>query len=165
MKRLIRNTKRMFSDPAPLALGAFLCAVAGAALWVSGGSGWYVLRSAGREDRLPPLAALFIVWLLVYALYGFLLAAILLGRKEWGRNALALFGSVIGSWLLSLGWYAVYFCTRLGVFSLILLLLSAAAMLFALILLRRAPLLLLLAGLLILAVELVFFFLTFPSIL
>ena len=165
MKRLIRNTKRLFSDPAPLALGAFLCAVAGAALWVSGGSGWYAVKTAGRENRLPSLAVLFIVWLLIYALYGFLLAAILLGKREWGRNALALFGSVIGSWLLSLGWYAVYFCTRLNFFSLILLLLSASAMVFALILLRRAPLPLLLAGFLIFALEAVFFCLSIASIL
>ncbi len=165
MKRLLRNSMRMFSDPAPLALGAFLCAAAGAALWVSGGSAWYALQSAGREDRLPPLAAAFVIWLLVYGLYGFLLAAILLGRREWGRNALALFGSVIGSYLFSLGWYAVFFCTRMSLFGILLLLLSAAALLFALFLLRRAPIPLILAAILILAAQTVFICFAFASIL
>ncbi len=94
-------------------LCAFLCCMGGILLWVSGGSNAYWLRGGP-----VPIGGLFFLWLLIYGLTGLLLACLLLGERRC-----AALGLCTGAYVLMLCWYAVYFCTRLVMFSGLLLLL------------------------------------------
>ncbi len=163
MKKNRRGTAALLANPAPLGLGAFLAAVGGVLLWVSGGSGWYVVRSAGGE--LPPLMTVFVLWLLCYALYGFLMAAVVLGCVEQADRAGLALGALAASYLCSLIWYALFFCTRMVIFAGLILILAAAALIFAGIQFRRAPILTLAAAGVLLCAEIGFVCLTFTAIL
>ena len=163
MRKLKRELGFLLAYPAQIGLGAFLCAVGGVVLWVSGGSGWYYLKAG----QLPSLTAVFLLWTLLYALYGCLLAVILLTGKSILNPKAALVGAAAtaASYLLSLGWYAVFFCTRLQVFAAILLILAAAGLIAAAISMRRTLILTFLAFLVLIGSEFYFICLTFSAIL
>jgi len=94
----------------------------GILLWVSGGSNMYWFRG-GRI----PIGGLFLLWLLIYGLTGVLMACILLTEGSGCRGAnrsSILMGLCVVSYVFMLSWYAVYFCTRLLLFSAVLLILS-----------------------------------------
>lgn len=121
-------------------LAAFLCAIGGVMLWISGGSTWYILRGANDPWITLSLSGVFIVWLLTYGLVGVLLALVwLAGRSRICTVSVSLraFALIIASYLLMLLWYAIFFCTRLVIFSVILLLLSIIILAFVLLLTRR----------------------------
>lgn len=106
-------------------LCVFLCCMGGILLWVSGGSNHYHIRGAH-----VPVGVLFLIWLLIYGLTGVLLACILLTESNRcttpGRRIRSGFltGLCAAAYMFMLSWYAVYFCTRLILFSWILLTLS-----------------------------------------
>lgn len=118
-------------------LCAFLCCMGGILLWVSGGSNIYWMRGGGS------IGGLFFLWLLIYGLTGVLMACILLSEgslcpKSHGGVLLALCGA---AYVLMLCWYAVYFCTRLTLFSGILLILSILCIGAILVIMRKGFLL------------------------
>ena len=103
-------------------LCVFLCCMGGVLLWVSGGSNYYYIRGPHGSVGL-----LFLLWLVIYALTGLVLACILLtesnrcvSHSRRIRSGI-LTGLCVTSYLFMLCWYAVYFCTRLVLFSGILL--------------------------------------------
>lgn len=123
-----------------IALGAFLCAIGGIILWINGGSGWYVLNSLGNSNHTFSLTAVFIIWLLAYAIYGSRLAAIASGEGiscSDAKRSLTGFCLTAFAYLLDLVWYTVFFCTRLTWFALIILLLSLLLNIFVILLLKR----------------------------
>ena len=123
-------------------IAAFLAAMGGVLLWVSGGSGWYFYKTAGRDA--PSVAALFTLSLAVCGLCGLSGALIYV----WGRAVCPMKSvwpsvcMIAGAYLMHLGWYAAALCTRMTVFGGILAVtafgLAAASRLF----LRRPPALL-----------------------
>ena len=108
-----------------LLLSAFLAAAGGVVLWISGGSSWYFIRTASGSG--VGLGFIFSVWILTYALVGALMALLWLtysgGRRDF-RKTMPLFVLVTLSYLFMLVWYALFFCTRLAVFSAVILILS-----------------------------------------
>ena len=127
----MRNWKREFDflggGLVPLGVCAFLFAVGGALLWVCGGSGWYVLKAAGREA--PSVGGLFALSLAVCGLCGLLggLTAMAGYRLRPAGAVLPPLGLTAASYLFHLGWYAVFCCTRLMLFGGILAALSLLA--------------------------------------
>ena len=110
-------------------LGAFLGAMGCVLLWVSGGSGWYAVKAVRRP--LPPLVLLFVLSLLAGGFLGASAALVLRhsrecckGRGRGGRSGQLVF--IGAAYLFGLGWYAVFFCTRMCLFAAVLL---AAALL------------------------------------
>ena len=103
-------------------LGAFLAAAGCVMLWVSGGSGWYALKALRRS--LPPLGLLFTLSLLRAGFCGLAAAVcVVCGREGWRkkRRLPAAAGWIGAAYLFGLGWYAVFFCTRMILFGAVLL--------------------------------------------
>lgn len=111
--------------------GAFLAAAGCVILWVSGGSGWYPLKA--MRFPLPSLGFLFALSLFASGFCGLAGAlAVSCGaerRKKGcppfkpmpvssGRSAM---GWCAAAYLFGLGWYAVFFCTRMILFGAVLL--------------------------------------------
>ncbi len=124
LSQIKRELSFLIENAAVLGLGAFLCCAGGILLWVNGGSGGYFLR---RPWSGIGLTAAFLLWLSVYGLSGASLSMILLAERARlfrGNGAVTAFVLTSASYLLSLIWYALFFCTRLHLFAGILLALS-----------------------------------------
>lgn len=118
-------------DHAPAAaFSAFLCAMGGILLWVSGGSWSYTFFS--MDEFGLSLTASFVLWLIAYALYGLRLGMLWFCGKCLTRRTAAACAAVLLAYLFDLVWYSLFFCTRLAVFGLIIILLSLALNIFAL---------------------------------
>ncbi len=125
-RRLKREVGFLIEHYRLTGLCAFLCCMGGILLWVSGGSNLYWLRGAKI-----PIGVLFLLWLLIYGLTGVLLACILLTEASGCRRPMhggILTGLCAAAYVFMLSWYAVYFCTRLVLFSGILLILSVISL-------------------------------------
>lgn len=122
LRRLKREVCFLIMHYRITGLCAFLFCMGGILLWVSGGSNLYYLRGAP-----VPIGGLFLLWLLIYGLTGVLFACILLTEsfrcRTPGRGGI-LTGLCASAYVFMLCWYAVYFCTRLLLFSGILLILT-----------------------------------------
>lgn len=128
---------------AVIIVGAFLCALGGILLWINGGSGWYVLNSVSGAVYSHSLTGIFLVWLIVYAIYGIRLALAAVGEgicriKKW---VFLIFTLTALAYILDLVWYALFFCTRLTVFALIILVLSVIINLAILLISKRGMIL------------------------
>ena len=118
-------------DHAPAAaFTAFLCAMGGILLWVSGGSWSYTVLS--RAEFGLSLTVSFVIWLIAYALYGLRLGLLWFCGRCLTRRTAAACAAVLLAYLLDLVWYSLFFCTRLAVFPLIIILISSALNIFAL---------------------------------
>ncbi len=121
MRGLKKELAWLGSNLAAGGLGAFLAAFGCVILWISGGSGWYALKA--MRDPLPPLAVLFVLSLLSGGFCG-LAAALAVrcaqarGKPEKDKSPV---GHIAAAYLFGLGWYAVFFCTRLTLFGAVLL--------------------------------------------
>lgn len=139
--RRIKWELNCFTDHiAVIGLGAFLCAIGGILLWINGGSCWYILKSVSGADHTRSITGVFIVWLVVYAIYGIRLALIGVGEGVLCLNSkktFTLFCLTSFAYLLDLVWYALFFCTRLTVFALIILLFSLTVNLLVICLSKR----------------------------
>lgn len=156
---LFRRIKREFSlitCNLPLVIfAAFLCAFGGIVLWVSGGSTWFVIRGGANLVADISLTAVFCIWLIVYGLVGVVLAMIWLlcrARIMPQKASLCAFGIIMAAYLLMQNWYAVFFCTRLIIFSGILLSLSVIACGIVIVITRKSVTLL---SLIILIIEMI----------
>lgn len=142
--RRIKFELKCFTDHiAVLGLGAFLCALGGILLWINGGSGWYVLRSVSGAVGSRSLTGVFLVWLLVYAFYGIRLALVGVGEGicRDPKRIFTVFALTSLAYLLDLVWYALFFCTRLTAFALIILILSLLSNLLILLLSKKGMIL------------------------
>lgn len=145
-------------------LGAFLCAVGGVLLWINGGSTWYFLRSASQIHAGLSLSGVFVAWLITYGLTGAMLALVWSSgryRLCGCRVSLCSFGLISAVYLLMLVWYALFFCTRLFIFSLVILSLSVVLCAMALILLRKTMVLIWMIGIMIEAIQIYFIYFSF----
>ena len=117
-------------------LWAFAAAAGCVILWISGGSGWYPLKA--MRFPLPPLGFLFALSLLESGFCG--LAGSLCSssagqevkpgehcalrpflRRLFGPSRRSAVGWIAAAYLFGLGWYAVFFCTRMSLFGAVLL--------------------------------------------
>lgn len=127
---LFKNVRREISiigDNIPvLGLGAFVCCIGGIFLWVGGDASWYYIKSLNSE-RLPSLLTMFLLWLVIYALSGAVLAMLCLFQKCVSRKAWI--GAVTGGvgYIMMLLWYAVTLCTRLSLLGSFVLVLAIVA--------------------------------------
>ena len=107
-------------------VSAFVCCFGGILLWVNGTNLWYVMSSFRTPKYSVSVTGAFLLWLVAYALCGAVLALILSCGMSVGRcrpgSALTAFAMCCGVYLLMLVWYAIFFCTHLTLFALILLL-------------------------------------------
>ncbi len=162
LKRIKHELKFIGENIPVILLGAFVCCIGGILLWVSGGSGWYYVY-ASRGRPIPSLALMFLVWFVIYGLCGIVMSlACLYDRtslaescpgKMMGMKAAFLGGA---GYLMMLSWYAVFFCTRLILFSSALLILSFICYGAILFILKKRFLLLTIALILIETVQLGF---------
>ena len=128
MFRRMKREMCVVSSSLPLLiLSAFLCALFGTILWVSGGSTNYLLRNGILGAYSITVGAVFSVWLITYGLVGISLGMIWLAckcRLILLKACLTAFALCMLLYLLMESWYAVFFCTRLVLFSAIILFLS-----------------------------------------
>ena len=114
----------MLSNISVIILFSFMTSLGGVLLWVNGGSTWFILQSNKLQNVSVSLSGAFVLCLLIYALMGAIMGIILksdaciCGR---GNRSVAAFSLTMAMYILSLAWYAVFFCTRLSLFSAILL--------------------------------------------
>jgi len=145
--RRLKCEMKIIGENIPLVgLSAFLCCVGGILLWVSGGSSWFIMRVGVGSEPTLSLVGAFVMWLICYGLVGVLLALIGIICKSGilrDKRCVRAFALVMLSYLLMLSWYAVFFCTRLTVFPLILLACSVLLLGTVFILMRRTLYLLL----------------------
>lgn len=125
MKELIkREIKFLGEHIAVIILGAFLAAAGGVILWINGGSTWFYIRTSCSGGTL---GIIFSVWVLTYGLSGAGMAVMWLtyrcGKRDFCKT-LPLFCVNVLSYLFMLVWYALFFCTRLGIFAGVMLILS-----------------------------------------
>jgi hypothetical protein len=121
----------------------------GILLWVSGGSWSWHIRYAGGNAL--PIGVMFLLWLCVYGLTGVLIAFLVLSAGcLCQRSTRMLPVLTAGAYIFMLCWYAVYFCTPLGLFSALLLLFSIVLLGIVFVLLKRS---LLTAKILIIVIE------------
>ena len=118
MGRFVRGAAWFGQNLAAAGLGAFLAAAGCVLLWISGGSGWYTVKA--MRCSLPSLTVLFVLSLLVSGFCGASAALSAVLAKERGTAIRALFWTA-AAWLFGLGWYAVFFCTRMSLFGAFLL--------------------------------------------
>ncbi len=153
MRKWKRELDFAAANAASLGIAAFLAAMGGVLLWVSGGSGWYLVKTAGRD--VPSVAALFTLSLAVCGFCGLFEALIL----AWGWAACPMRSvwpsacCAAGAYLAHLGWYAAALCTRMTLFGGILAIAAVVLTAAARLLLRRPPVLLTAAALALLAGE------------
>ena len=105
---------------AVISVSVLFCAMGGILLWVNGGSGWYIVNTLHKNSL--PLSVIFLTWLIVYALYGFRLAV--RGFCPCDKRYAAVQGAVCLAYIFDLVWYALFFCTRLSLFALIMILIA-----------------------------------------
>ena len=162
MRKWKRELDFIVSHLGTFGLWAFLSAVGCVLLWVGGGSGWYSFKAAGKPGA-PSVASLFALSLAVSGLCRFTCSlAVTAGRRLYSAKApLPAALLTASSYLLHLGWYAAFCCTRLMLFGGILASLSFFTGAAAVFLGCRTLLSPLLAGLLLLAAEGAVVFVTF----
>ena len=140
-KSLKREMQFISENIAVIALASFLCATGGVMLWINGGSSWYIIRTSGGSS--PQMSLIFAAWIIAYALIGAAAAMIWLvyhsGRCDF-HKVIPWFCMAVVSYLFMLVWYAVFFCTRLVIFSAIILMISCAADILLLLFMRRKSL-------------------------
>ena len=139
LRRLKREVCFLIEHYRVTGLCAFLCCMGGVLLWVSGGSSMYYLRGAHI-----PIGMLFLLWMLIYGLTGILFSCILLTESSCCRTAGKggiLAGLCAAGYVFMLCWYAVYFCTRLILFSKILLILSVISIATIFVIMRKGMIL------------------------
>ncbi len=165
MFRRLKHELKAVGDNIPLVgLSAFLCCIGGILLWVSGGSTWFAAKMTYKPHFTLSLAGVFIVWLLCYGLVGVLLALIWISHKArvcGSGVSLKAFSIVMAVYLLMLSWYAVFFCTRLMLFAVILLLVSIVLCGAVLIAMRRTLYLITVITLLIEMIQIYFVWFSF----
>ena len=165
MRKWKRELDFIAANAGILGVSAFLAAMGGVLLWVSGGSGWYFYKTAGRDA--PSVAALFSLSLAVCGISGLCAALILL----WGRAACpmrSVWPSAVctaGAYLAHLGWYAAALCTRMTLFGGILALAAFGLTAASRLCLRRPPAFFTAAVLTLMGGEGYFIFVTFSRIL
>ena len=135
MFRIKHELDFIVKNIALIALSAFLCAMGGIILWISGGSTWYLLRLGENGKNALSLALVFVIWFLVYGLCGALIALFGLfsrnscrGGSVNSKNGFTSFCLILGAYLLMLLWYVTFFCTRLVILPAILLVISVAVL-------------------------------------
>ncbi len=124
-KRLRRESAFLLSNLSFIFLFAFLCALGGVLLWVNGGGTWFVVQSYQFHNTSTSLSGAFVLCLVIYALIGAVVSVIIKMNgciRGAQNNTLIAVALSMAMYILSLAWYAVFFCTRLSVFSSILLL-------------------------------------------
>lgn len=128
MFRRIKRELQTLGERLPIiVLNAFLFSFGGVLLWISGGSTWYAIRNSGDPWMSLSLCGVFVLWLITYGLVGIAVTMLWLAeRRRIVRRSVNAFGLMSISYILMLSWYAVYFCTRLTLFSVILLLIALA---------------------------------------
>lgn len=142
-----------------IGFSAFVCCFFGILLWVNGSNMWYIIRSSVLSERLPAVSVVFMVWLTVYGLSGMVIAFVYLHQK-YGMTKCSLCPFVL-SWLayiLSLAWYAVFFCTHLTLFASVLLILAILADISLVLLIRKGLLIFHISVILTGAVQVYFLF-------
>ncbi len=150
---------------------AFLCSCGGILLWVNGTNLWQILNSRITKFSVPITGA-FLLCLLSYALCGVILALLLTAGmtigfscgKRTAGNLLSAFSLTCAVYLLLLVWYAIFFCTHLTFFALILLSLAFFGTILIFLLMRHNLLTLKLPLLLLFAIELYFLCINFRCI-
>lgn len=122
-KRIRRESAFLLSNLSFIFLFSFLCALGGVLLWVNGGSTWFVMQSYQLHNNSIGLSGAFVLCLVIYALIGAVVSVIIKmnGCRGGKNNTLAAVVLSMAMYILSLAWYAVFFCTRLSIFSSILL--------------------------------------------
>ena len=114
----------LLSNISIILLFSFLYALGGVLLWVNGGSTWFIVQSYQFHSNAISLSGAFVLSLVIYALIGAVVSMVFklnkcsMSGKNSSMTALIL---AMSMYILSLAWYAVFFCTRLSVFSSILL--------------------------------------------
>ena len=101
---------------------SFLTSLGGVLLWVNGGSVWFIMQSSKNPNNIS-LSAVFVLSLVIYAMMGAVVSIVLKTENHIcrGKNALTAIVLTMAMYILSLSWYAVFFCTRMSLFSAILL--------------------------------------------
>ena len=123
-KRIRREAGFLLSNISIIFLFSFLYALGGVLLWINGGSTWFAVQSYQSHNTSISLSGAFVLCLIIYALIGAVVSIILKvnGCMCSGKsNTLTAIILAMAMYILSLAWYAVFFCTRLSVFSSILL--------------------------------------------
>jgi hypothetical protein len=161
----IKYEIKLIGENIPLiGLSAFLCVIGGILLWVSGGSSWFALRIGISHGFTLSLAGAFVLWTITYGLVGAVLSLITIICRAGilcDKRCIIVFGVVMISYLLMLSWYAIFFCTRLTVFPLILLLCSVLLICVELIIMWRTLRILLVINLIIEAIQVYFIIFSF----
>ena len=158
-KRITREINFSGDNIPVIVLGAFICCIGGVFLWVSGDSNWYYTKVLHMDYVVMPLGIIFVIWLIAYALSGFVLAmSCLADRVCCNGRFIGLRCAFIGGfgYLMMLLWYVLSFCTRLAFFGIILLILSIVAFGIIFVVTRRTFLLLNVAIILIEVVQVYF---------
>ncbi len=133
-KKLCCEWKSFCREIRTVCLFSFLCALGGVILWVEGGGIPYRLSGLPGSTGSESLFLEFIICLITYALFGVIMGLtyrMLHGNfcriPQFSSKIWALFFLEVGVYLLNLIWYAIFFCTHLHIFALIIILISLAA--------------------------------------
>ena len=124
LKRIRREISFILSNFSVIVLFSFLTSLGGVLLWVNGGSTWFIMQSYKFENIKISLTGAFVLSLSLYALMGAVMGVILKSNTCGcgGKNkSVVAFSVTMAMYILSLAWYAVFFCTRLSLFSAVLL--------------------------------------------
>lgn len=143
-KRIKREIDFIGDNIPVIILGAFICCIGGIFLWVSGDSSWYYAKAL-HMGGVMPLAIIFVIWLITYALSGFVLSmSCLSDRVCCSGRFIGMHCAFIGGfgYLMMLLWYVLSFCTRLALFGIILLIFSILAFVIIFVVMKRTFLLL-----------------------
>ena len=160
--RRIKFELKLIGENIPLiGLAAFLCIMGGILLWISGGSYWFAVRVGTRGGFTLSLVGAFTLWLICYGLVGVSLALIGFICNAGiccDKRCIKSFALLMISYLLMLSWYAIFFCTRLIVFPLILLICSVLLVGISFLLIRKTLCLLFIINLIIEIIQIYFIF-------
>ncbi len=130
-----------------IVLSSFVTTLGGVILWVSGNPTLYLARAAHTGGYTPSVASLFISWIAIYALFGFLISmgilsdqcSCVLREKSRGIKNSVILGA---AYLLSLAWYVVFFESNLLTFATVLLIATVILTLISAFSMRRTFLIL-----------------------
>jgi len=158
MRRIICRLKHelefILQNSACVAVTVFICAIGGILLWINGGSRFLPVFPGVNRDL--SLAIIFAAWLFAYALYGLRLSMMWIFSRCAGRRAAVALASVFLAYLLDLVWYALFFCTHLRIFPLIILSAALCLNLFAFMFSKKGLIIQRTAGLVTAVIEIVF---------
>lgn len=124
MRRMKREVRFVVGNIAKIGLSAFVCCFGGILLWVNGTNLWHIMNSFHLPKYSVSVTGVFLLWLLTYGFCGIVLALILIQSRNCPNStaALAAFSLGCGVYLLMLVWYAIFFCTHLTMFAVLILL-------------------------------------------